>query len=51
VTGTTLVNGTFDSIWDWIQRHGKDYLIYGVTAAGVCELMGWKRICPYRRSA
>ena len=50
VTGTTLVNGTFDSIWDWIQRHGKDYLIYGVTAAGVCALMGWDRICPYCRS-
>jgi hypothetical protein len=51
VTGTTLVNGTFGNIWDWIQRHGKDYLIYGVTAAGVCELMGWNRICPYSRSA
>ena len=50
VTGTTLVNGTFDSIWDWIHRHGKDYLIYGVTTAGVCTLMGWDRICPYSRS-
>jgi len=50
VTGTVLVNGTFDDIWDQIQRHGKDYLIYGVTAAGVCTLMDWARICPYCRS-
>ncbi len=50
VTGTTLVNGTFDGIWDWIQKHGRDYLIFGVTAAGVCALTGWNRICPYCRS-
>ncbi|MFH1418183.1 MAG: DUF364 domain-containing protein [Planctomycetota bacterium] len=50
VTGTTLVNDTFDSIWDGIQGNSKDYLIYGVTAAGVCTLMGWDRICPYCRS-
>ncbi len=50
ITGTTLVNGTFDTIWNWIQKHNKDYLIYGVTAAGVCALMGWDRICPYCRS-
>ena len=50
VTGTTLVNGTFDRIWDGIQRNSKDYLIYGVTAAGVCTLTGWDRICPYCRS-
>ena len=51
VTGTALVNGTFDDIWDWIQSYGKDYLIYGVTAAGVCELMNLNRMCPYSRSA
>jgi len=50
VTGTTLVNGTFDRIWSWIRSYEKDYLIYGVTGAGVCELMGWSRICPYGRN-
>ena len=50
VTGTTLVNGTFDQIWDWIHSYGRDYLIYGVTGAGVCELMNWNRMCPYGRS-
>ena len=51
VTGTTLVNDTFDGIWNWIQSYGKDYLIYGVTAAGVCELMNLNRMCPYSRGA
>lgn len=50
ITGTTLVNGTFDLIFDCVQNYGKDYLIYGVTAAGVCKLMGLNRICPYGRN-
>jgi len=50
ITGTTLVNGTFDSIMDCIRNYGKDYLIYGVTPAGVCKLMGLNRICPYGRN-
>ena len=27
----------------------KDYLLYGVTAAGVSELLGLERICPCGR--
>jgi hypothetical protein len=50
-TGTSLVNGTFDRIWRRIQARGKDYLVYGVTAAGVCELLGISRVCPYGRNA
>ena len=49
VTGTTLVNGTFERIWGAIQKYNKDYLIYGVTSAGVCSLAGLNRICPYGR--
>jgi hypothetical protein len=49
VTGTTLANGTFDEIRKWINSFGADYLVYGVTAAGVCELMDWPRMCPYAR--
>jgi len=47
MTGTTLVNGTFDDIREAVQRAGDRYLIYGITAAGVCELMGWNGMCPY----
>ena len=50
VTGTTLVNGSFDGIWDWIRTYNRDYIVYGVTGAGVCELMNWNRMCPYSRS-
>ncbi len=50
VTGTTLVNGTFDRIWSWIQKYGRAYLIFGVTAAGIGTLLGWERWCPYCRS-
>ena len=49
VTGTTLVNGTIDDIWRWIQVYGQDHLLYGVTAAGVCKLMELDNICPFGR--
>jgi uncharacterized protein (DUF4213/DUF364 family) len=48
-TGTSLVNGTFDRIWSHIRTRGKNYLVYGVTAAGVSKLMGVERICPRGR--
>lgn len=50
ITGTTLVNGTFDGIWRSLQDPEKRYFIYGVTGSGVCELMGFNRLCPYGRS-
>jgi hypothetical protein len=46
MTGTTLQNDTFDSIWTAIQARGKKGLIFGVTGAGVCALTGIERICP-----
>jgi uncharacterized protein (DUF4213/DUF364 family) len=48
-TGTTLVNNTFTQIWNLIQSLRKKYLVYGVTAAGVCQLLGIDRICPRGR--
>ncbi len=50
LTGTTLVNGTFDKILEQVMATGTDYLIYGVTTAGVCALRGFDRICPYGRN-
>jgi hypothetical protein len=49
LTGTTLVNGTFDRIWQRVAERGKAGLVFGVTAAGVCALLGFDRICPYGR--
>ena len=50
-TGTTLVNNTFSQIWDRIQAHGKNYVVYGVTAAAVSNLLCFERICPRGRDA
>ncbi len=49
LTGTTLVNGTFDGIWKALCEYEKAYLIYGVTSAGICHITGLNRICPYGR--
>ncbi len=47
ITGTTLINGTFDELRRLIEKHQKKYLVFGVTIAGVSALMGLNRICPY----
>ena len=46
VTGTTLVNGTFDTIHRLASEAHKQVIPYGVTASGVCELLGMERLCP-----
>jgi hypothetical protein len=46
VTATTLVTGDFDEILEKIQELNKFYMLYGVTGAGVCQLLGLNRICP-----
>jgi len=50
ITGTTFVNSTFDSIMECVRKYKKNYLIYGVTGAGICTLMGLNRICPFGRN-
>ncbi|MFC1557562.1 Rossmann-like domain-containing protein [candidate division KSB1 bacterium] len=50
LTGSTFVNGTVDIIMEHIRYYGKDYLIYGVTCAGLCELANMNRICPFGRN-
>jgi len=49
ITGTTLVNDTFESILDLIELHEKSYIVYGMTAVGVGYLTGFDRMCPYGR--
>ena len=50
LTGTTLVNATFDYIMSCVHNYDKKYLVYGVTVAGICKLMDISRICPYGRN-
>lgn len=46
-TGTTLLNNTFDDIWNAIRSRNKNYIVFGVTASGVGALLGFERICPF----
>jgi uncharacterized protein (DUF4213/DUF364 family) len=46
LTGTTLVNGTFDTIVERVEAQGKAFVVYGVTAAGVGALRDLPRLCP-----
>jgi len=45
ITGTTLVNGTYDGIMQLVQERGKKHAVYGITAAGFCKLMDVERWC------
>ena len=45
VTGTTLVNGTFDEILQQVRDAYKRLVVFGITGAGVCHLMGLDRWC------
>ena len=45
VTGSTLVNGTFDEILNTARTAHKRLVVYGITSAGVCRLMGLERWC------
>jgi uncharacterized protein (DUF4213/DUF364 family) len=50
MTGTTLINNTFNGIRRLINKYRKEYLIYGVTASGINELLDFHGICPYGRT-
>jgi uncharacterized protein (DUF4213/DUF364 family) len=45
VTGTTLVNGTFDEILRLVRLENKQFVVFGMTAAGICRLMNLERWC------
>jgi len=43
VTGTTVVNGTIEPILEMAQKKA---VFYGISIAGVAELLGLERFCP-----
>jgi uncharacterized protein (DUF4213/DUF364 family) len=51
VTGTTLVNGTFDGILDLACKENKLLIVFGITAAAVCHLLKLERWCTQARDA
>lgn len=49
VTGTALVNGTFDAIEESARAHNKPLVVFGITAAAVCRFMALERWCAQAR--
>lgn len=48
VTGSAIVNGTFDDIYLRAEKlPRKSLFVFGVTGAGVAVLLGLRRICHY----
>nr|QNO43388.1 hypothetical protein PBCIBCPC_00008 [Methanosarcinales archaeon ANME-2c ERB4] len=43
VTGMTVVNGTLEPI---LEAAGAKAVFYGISIAGVAELLGLERFCP-----
>jgi len=49
VTGSAIVNNTFDDISEAAASGEKALLVFGVTGAGTAALLGLKRVCPFAR--
>ena len=49
LTGTTLVNGTFDPLWKMMTANRTPAILFGVTAAAMAHLFGYERLCPCAR--
>lgn len=49
LTGTTLVNDTFDAIFRQCRERDRHCIVYGVTAAAVSTLAPFERMCPCGR--
>jgi len=46
ITGSTLVNGTIDSLMETARQHGNRVVFFGTTIAGAAYLLGLERWCP-----
>ncbi|HEC31575.1 MAG TPA: hypothetical protein ENI41_03685, partial [Deltaproteobacteria bacterium] len=49
ITGTTVVNGSFETIRGWLESYHKPYSFFGVTISGIAALLGLPRMCPLGR--
>jgi hypothetical protein len=49
VTGSAIVNGTLDDIYEAAASGEKELLVFGVTGAAAAALLGLKRLCPFAR--
>jgi uncharacterized protein (DUF4213/DUF364 family) len=49
VTGSTIVNNTFDDLYKETVSQNKDLIMFGVTGAGIAALLRLGIICPLAR--
>jgi uncharacterized protein (DUF4213/DUF364 family) len=49
VTGSAIVNGTLEDIYQAATCGEKALVIFGVTGAAAAALLGLKRVCPFAR--
>lgn len=47
VTSSTNVNNTLDDLYTEAISHGKHFITFGITGAGISALSGLERICPF----
>ena len=45
VTGSSLSNGTFDSVWQTLKDHQVQAFCFGTTIAGIAALLDYPRLC------
>ena len=48
-TGSSLVHGTIDDIYDRFGGAGKPLVFFGNTISGAAALLGLDRLCPFGR--
>jgi hypothetical protein len=51
VSGTLMVKGAFDRIYDEARRNRRFLAVYGATGAGICSLLEINRVCPNSRDS
>lgn len=49
VTGSAIVNATFDEIYEAVASRRKPLIVFGVTGAGAVALLALERVCPFAR--
>ncbi|WP_456419652.1 Rossmann-like domain-containing protein [Methanocaldococcus infernus] len=48
-TGSTIVNGTFEEIYNLAKKYNKRIIFYGTTIAGISKLLNLERFCVLGR--
>ncbi|WP_423793133.1 Rossmann-like domain-containing protein [Methanocaldococcus indicus] len=48
-TGSTIVNGTFEDIFNLAKKYNKKIIFYGTSIAGLAKLLNLERFCIYGR--